>query len=78
MQKAVFIFLNSAGALLLAMATALLLINWANAPDYVPLHDPLFSAPLNGIFRIVAVITAVAALLCFLSEHLILPTYLLL
>lgn len=78
MQKAISIFANSAGALLLAMATALFLIIWTNARDCVPPHDPIFLISLNDVFSFIGGITAVAASICLFSERRTLPAYLVL
>jgi hypothetical protein len=77
MQKSIFIFTNSAGALLLALASALLLINWITPLDAVQPRDPIFLMSLNNLFWIIGVIAIVAALLCFFSERLTLPILLL-
>ncbi|HTB84245.1 MAG TPA: hypothetical protein VK742_11370 [Candidatus Sulfotelmatobacter sp.] len=69
MQKVVSIFTNSAGALLLALASALFLINWTSPVDVVLPHDPIFQMPLSELFWIIGGITAVAGLICFFNER---------
>lgn len=77
MQKAISIFKNSAGALLLASASALFLINWTNPPDYMPPHDPIFLMSLNKLFWILGGICLLVACLCFFSGPRTLPLLLL-
>ncbi len=69
MQKAISIFRNSAGALLLALASALFLINWTSPADSVQPHDPIFLVSLNDLFWIIGGLVAVMALVCFFSER---------
>lgn len=76
--KFVYFFINSAGALLLAVASALFLVVWTCPADCVPPHDPIFLMPLNDLFLIIGGITAVAALICLFSERLTTPALLLL
>ena len=75
-QAAVSIFKYSAGALLLAFALALFLINWTSPADYAPPHDPFFALPLNALFWIIGGIAAAAALICLFSERMTLPVLL--
>jgi predicted RNA-binding Zn-ribbon protein involved in translation (DUF1610 family) len=77
MQKAISIFTLSAGALLLALASALFLINWTGPADLVQPRDPLFFMPLDELFWIIGGIAMVLALLCFFSERPTLPIMLL-
>lgn len=60
--------MNSAGAILLAGATALILINLTSPIDYVQPRDPIFLAPLNDLFWIIGAVGAITALVCFFSE----------
>ncbi|MGH7940532.1 MAG: hypothetical protein ACREFR_05620 [Limisphaerales bacterium] len=77
MQKAIAIFINSAGALLLAMATALVLINWTSAPDYVSPRDPIFAVSVNDWFWIFAGLGGALALVCLFSDGMRRPLLLL-
>lgn len=77
MQKAIPIFLNSAGALLLALASALFLINLTSPHDLVQPRDPIFLMPFNELFWIIGNMAAVMALICFFSERPALPIFLL-
>ncbi len=77
MQKSISIFTNSAGALLLALGSALFLINWTSPADAILPRDPLFLMPLNELFWIIGGIAVVTALFCFFSEHPTVPIVLL-
>lgn len=68
MRKVISIYTNSAGALLLAVAVALFLINWTNPVDTVPPHDLIFQMPLNKQLWIMGGIAGVSALICFFIE----------
>jgi hypothetical protein len=67
--KLFYIFTNSAGALLLALASALFLINGTSPADYVPPHDPIFLISIRDLFWILGGIAIVMALICFFSEQ---------
>jgi hypothetical protein len=77
MQKAITTFTNSAGVLLLAVATALFLLNWTTPPDCVPPHDPIFLMSVNELFWILGGIAAVIGWFCLFSERLTIPSLLL-
>lgn len=77
MQKAIPIFVRSVGGLLLAVATALLLINLTNPPGYVLPHDPVFGIRLGDWFWIVGGVGAIVAFVCLFSERLDMPLFLL-
>ena len=78
MQKTIPIFIHSAGALLLALASAMFLINWTIPPDAMLPHDPIFLKPLDEWFWIIGGIAAVMALICLFCERPITPAFLLL
>src|ERR1035437_4880545 len=68
------IFTNSAAALLLAMASALFLINLTGPVHLVQPHDPIFAISLRYLFWIIGGIAVLAAWLCLFSERPALPT----
>src|ERR1700753_913105 len=72
MQKAISIFTNSSGTILLALASALFIINLNSPTDYVSPRDPIFNMPLNELFWITGGTAIVIALFCFFSEKQIL------
>jgi hypothetical protein len=75
--KAISLFTNSAGALLLVMASALFLINWTSPADSVQPHDPIFFIPMNGLFWIIGGIALVIALISLFNDRLAVTTFLL-
>jgi hypothetical protein len=77
-MQAIRIYLNSAGALLLALSAALFLANWASPADSKSPRDPIFLMPVNELFWIIGGISAVFALICFFSESTAFPIYLVL
>jgi hypothetical protein len=76
-EKAISIYLNSAGALLLALASALFLINWTSPVDVVQPRDPVLLLSIRDLSWIISGIAAVLALVCFFSKHSTLPIVLL-
>ena len=68
------IFTHSAAALLLAMASALFLINLTGPVYLVQPHDPIFAISLRYLFWIIGGIAVLAAWLCLFSERPALPT----
>lgn len=68
-QKSLSLFKDSAGILLIILASALFLINWTTPANNMPPHDPILFLPLNVLFFIVGGITAAVALFCLFSER---------
>jgi len=68
------IFTHSAAALLLAMASALFLINLTGPVHLVQPHDPIFAISLRHMFWIIGGIAVLAAWLCLFSERPAQPT----
>lgn len=77
-SKAISIYLNSTGALLLALASALFIINWTSPADLVQPRDPIFLIRFDKLFSILSGIGGIVALICFFGKNIFLPAYLLL
>jgi hypothetical protein len=70
MQKVISAYIYSAGSLLLALATALVLANLHKQPlDFVPAHELLFDLRLPVLFWIVAGILTIVALQCLFGRQ---------
>lgn len=69
MQKAISIFLSSAGTLLLVLATALFLINCTSPIGLVTPHEPIFSISIRDLFWVVGGIFFLLALICLFAER---------
>jgi DNA-directed RNA polymerase subunit RPC12/RpoP len=65
--KATRFFTNSAGALLLAVALAMFIANWASVGLTQP-HDPVFMISMRNLFWIVGAIALVVAMICLFGE----------
>jgi hypothetical protein len=76
MQKLISIYLNSAGALLLAQASCLFLINCTSPTDAIMPHDPIFGIPTNYSYWITGGVAAIVAFMCLYSERPIVPAFL--
>ncbi len=63
MRNFVHIFTHSAGALLLGLAAAMVIANWASAGLTQP-HDPLFMVSMRTLFWVAALVALAAGLLC--------------
>jgi hypothetical protein len=63
------IFTHSAAALVLAMASALLLINLTAPKDLVQPHDPIFALSFRSMFWIIGGLGLVVALVCLFVER---------
>ncbi|HEY5298230.1 MAG TPA: hypothetical protein VIK59_09910 [Verrucomicrobiae bacterium] len=61
------IFIYSAGALLLAAASAVFMTNWANA-GFGTAHDPIFGITIRNVFWIVGGIELAVALVCLFGR----------
>lgn len=68
-MKTIRFFTNSAGVLLLALATAMLIANWASA-GLVPPRDPVFMVSMRNTFWIIGAIELFVALVCLFGKHL--------
>jgi hypothetical protein len=66
--KATRFFTNSAGTLLLAVALAMFIANWASAGLTQP-HDPVLAVSMDNLFWIVGVMALVVAMICLFSER---------
>jgi DNA-directed RNA polymerase subunit RPC12/RpoP len=66
--KVVRLFTNSAGALLLAVALAMFIANWASTGLMQP-HDPVLMVSMRNLFWIVGAIALVAAMVCLFGER---------
>jgi hypothetical protein len=66
--RATRFFTNSAGALLLAVALAMFIANWASAPLTQP-HDPVLMVPMQNLFWIVGAVALVVAMVCLFGER---------
>ena len=66
-SKFIHAFINSAGALLLAAASALFISNWANA-DLVEPRDPIFIISMRHLFWVLGGITLAIALACLFGK----------
>ncbi len=75
MQKVASFLLKSAGAMLLALAAALFLINLASPTDWVQPLDPLLNIPLNELFWIIGGLASIVAFVCIFSERPRLTTF---
>lgn len=65
MEKLIRAYIYSAGALLLAMATAFFLARIRETPlDFVPVSDPVFNLPLPTLFGILGAVLLLTSLLC--------------
>jgi DNA-directed RNA polymerase subunit RPC12/RpoP len=64
-------FIYSAGALLLAAASALFMTNWANA-GFGSAHDPIFSVTIRNLFWIVGGVELAVALICLFGRRIFL------
>ena len=65
MEKLIRAYIYSAGALLLAMATALFLARIRQTPlDFVPLCDPVLNLPLPTLFGILGAVLLILGLFC--------------
>jgi hypothetical protein len=70
MRKLNQAYLYSAGAVLLAMATALFLTNLRGYPlDFVPVRDPVFSLPMPKLFWLVGALLLGVALYCLFGQN---------
>lgn len=69
MQTGICIFRNSAGALLLAMASAMFLVNLTAPVDAVQPRDPIILVPLDTVFWIVGGTFCGMALICFFADR---------
>ena len=67
-MKAIRFFTDSAGVLLLGMAMAMFIANWASA-GLVPPRDPVFMVSMRTIFWIVGALELSVALICLLGER---------
>src|ERR1035437_9926545 len=67
-MKAIRFFTDSAGVLLLGMAMAMFIANWASA-GLVPPRDPVFMVSMRTIFWIVGALELGVALICLLGER---------
>ena len=76
-SKAVRFFTNLAGALLLAVALAMFIANWASAGLTQP-HDPVLMISMRNLFWIVGAIALVVAMVCLFGEQVWLKTTLVL
>jgi DNA-directed RNA polymerase subunit RPC12/RpoP len=65
--KATRFFTNSAGALLLAVALAMFIANWASAGLTQP-HDLVLMVSMRNLFWIVGAIALVMAMICLFGE----------
>jgi DNA-directed RNA polymerase subunit RPC12/RpoP len=66
--KATRFFTNSAGTLLLAVALAMFIANWASAGLTQP-HDPVLMVPMQNLFWIVGIIALVVAMICLFDKR---------
>jgi hypothetical protein len=66
-SKFIHTFINSAGVLLLAAASALFIGNWANT-DLVEPRDPIFMISMDHLFWVLAGIALAIALACLLVK----------
>jgi DNA-directed RNA polymerase subunit RPC12/RpoP len=71
------IFVYSAGALLLAAASAVFMTNWANA-GFGTAHDPIFMIAIRNVFWIVGGFELVVALVCIFGSRIFLQLMLVL
>jgi hypothetical protein len=70
MQKLIRAYICSAGALLLALATALFLVNFQETPlDFVPARDLVFNLQLPTLFWILGGILGITALFCLFGDQ---------
>lgn len=67
-------FINVAGLVLLAWATALLIANWTTA-DFAQPRDPVLQLPIRSLSWIMTGLAAVAALICLFDERISFQTY---
>ena len=75
--RPVHLFKDAAAALLLALATALFLINLTRPVDWVSPADPVFALPLPTLFWIMGGGALLAALICLFVRNIKLSLYLL-
>jgi DNA-directed RNA polymerase subunit RPC12/RpoP len=76
-QKAVRFFTNSAGTLLMAVALALFVANWAST-GLTQSHDPVLMISMRNLFWVVGVVALVVAMVCLFGEKIWLKTILIL
>ncbi|MGO9271447.1 MAG: hypothetical protein ACLQOO_14495 [Terriglobia bacterium] len=62
-------FTNTAAALLLALSTALFIINLSGPPDLILPRDPISGLSFRYLFWIFAVVAALLAFLCLFSDR---------
>jgi ribosomal protein S27E len=75
--RAIRIFIDSAAALLLGMALAQFLANWASAGLVQP-HEPVIGISMRNVFWIAGIIELIVGLICFFGQQIGLKVILLL
>ncbi len=69
MQSLVRGFIYFAGAILLFVATALVLVNLTSPADLSPINDPVFHAPVSRWFWIVGGLALAVASVCLFARN---------
>ena len=70
MKKIIPLYIYTAGVLLLALASALIVTNLTTRiPDLIPIRDPIFNLTLSSLFWILGGALAVVSLFCLCGRN---------